>query len=44
MNNLKEIAIGVFTGLLLTIFMFAMITEARTTTGLIGSTEEEKRA
>jgi hypothetical protein len=30
MNNLKEIAIGVFTGLLLTIFMFAMVTEAST--------------
>ena len=29
MNNLlREIAIGVFTGLLLTIFMFAMVTEA----------------
>ena len=31
MNNLlREIAIGVFTGLLLTIFMFAMIAEAST--------------
>lgn len=31
MNNLKDIAIGMFTGLLLTVFMFAMITEAKTT-------------
>ena len=30
MNNLKEIAIGVFTGLLLTVFVFAMLTEAST--------------
>ena len=31
MNNLlREIAIGVFTGLLLTVFVFAMITEAST--------------
>ena len=30
MNNLKDIAIGTFTGLLLTIFIFAMVTEAKT--------------
>ena len=30
MNNLKDIAIGMFTGLLLTIFIFAMVTEAKT--------------
>ena len=30
MNTLKEIAIGLFTGLLLTVFVFAMITEAST--------------
>ena len=38
MNNLKEIAIGVFTGLLLTIFMFAMVTEA--STGLMAEDAE----
>jgi len=30
MKTLKDIAIGLFTGLLLTIFMFAMVTEAST--------------
>ena len=30
MNTLKEIGIGIFTGLLLTVFVFAMITEAST--------------
>ena len=35
METLKDIAIGVFTGLLLTIFMFAMLTEAKTTTGIM---------
>ena len=30
MNTLKEIAIGLFTGLLLTVFVFAMVTEAST--------------
>ena len=30
MNTLKEIAIGIFTGLLLTVFVFAMLTEAST--------------
>lgn len=35
METLKDIVIGVFTGLLLTIFMFAMLTEAKTTTGIM---------
>ena len=39
MNNLKDIAIGMFTGLLLTVFMFAMITEAKTT-GIMSMDEE----
>jgi len=30
MNTLKEIGIGIFTGLLLTVFVFAMLTEAST--------------
>jgi hypothetical protein len=30
MNTLKEIGIGLFTGLLLTVFVFAMLTEAST--------------
>ena len=30
MNTLKEIVIGIFTGLLLTVFVFAMVTEAST--------------
>ena len=30
MNTLKEIGIGIFTGLLLTVLMFAMVTEAST--------------
>ena len=36
MKTLKEIGIGIFTGLLLTVFMFAMITEAKTTNGIMG--------
>ena len=37
MKTLKDIAIGAFTGLLVVMFMFAMITEAKTTgTGLMG--------
>jgi len=39
MNNLKDIAIGTFTGLLLTIFVFAMVTEAKTT-GIMSMDEE----
>ena len=39
MNNLKDIAIGMFTGLLLTIFIFAMVTEAKTT-GIMSIDEE----
>lgn len=31
MSNLKDIAIGMFTGLLVVVFVFAMITEAKTT-------------
>ena len=38
MNNLKEIAIGVFTGLLITVFVFAMVTEA--STGLMAEDAE----
>ena len=37
MKTLKEIGIGIFTGLLLTVFMFAMITEAKTTNGIMGT-------
>lgn len=37
MNNLKDIAIGMFTGLLLTVFMFAMVTEAKTSNGIMGT-------
>lgn len=36
MNKFKDIAIGMFTGLLVVMFMFAMVTEAKTRTGLIG--------
>jgi hypothetical protein len=39
MNNLKDISIGMFTGLLLSIFIFAMITEAKTT-GIMSMDEE----
>ena len=39
MNNLKDIAIGMFAGLLLTIFIFAMVTEAKTT-GIMSMDEE----
>ena len=38
MNTLKEIVIGVFTGLLLTVFVFAMVTEA--STGLMAEDAE----
>lgn len=36
MNKFKDIAIGMFTGLLVVMFMFAMVTEAKTHTGLMG--------
>ena len=36
-KTLKDIAIGLFTGLLLTIFMFAMVTEAKTSNGIMGT-------
>ena len=39
MNTLKEIGIGLFTGLLLTVFVFAMLTEAKTT-GIMSMDEE----
>ena len=34
---MKNIFIGLFTGLLLTIFMFAMVTEAKTSNGIMGT-------
>ena len=37
MNTLKEIGIGIFTGLLLTVFVFAMVTEAKTSNGIMGT-------
>ena len=37
MKTLKEISIGIFTGLLLTVFMFAMVTEAKTSNGIMGT-------
>lgn len=36
MNKFKDIAIGMVTGLLVVMFMFAMVTEAKTHTGLMG--------
>lgn len=36
-KTLRDIATGLFTGLLLTIFMFAMVTEAKTSTGIMGT-------
>jgi len=36
-KTLRDIATGLFTGLLLTVFMFAMITEAKTTNGIMGT-------
>ena len=42
---MKDILIGVFTGLLLTVFIFAMVTEAdaKATTGIMSIDEEEGR-
>ncbi len=34
---MKNIFIGLFTGLLLTVFMFAMVTEAKTSNGIMGT-------
>jgi len=43
---MKDIFIGIFTGLLLTIFVFAMITEAdaktNTNTGLMGEDDQAR--
>lgn len=36
-KTLRDIATGLFTGLLLTIFMFAMVTEAKTSIGIMGT-------
>ena len=36
-KTLRDIATGLFTGLLLTVFMFAMVTEAKTSTGIMGT-------
>lgn len=36
-KTLRDIATGLFTGLLLTIFMFAMVTEAKTSNGIMGT-------
>ena len=42
MNKFKDIAIGMVTGLLVVMFMFAMVTEAKTHTGLMGEDDQAR--
>ena len=42
MNKFKDIAIGMITGLLVVMFMFAMVTEAKTHTGLMGEDDQAR--